>query len=287
MLKKSLGFLAMVLAVCVLGACGSKSKNGSEGENAVKVDGDSVLVVYYSQTGNTKKLAEMIQEELGAKIAEIKPVVPYDGDYDQTIERWKAEKDSNTVVEIKPLDVNLDDYHTIFLGFPIWGGTYALPVKTFLDNNSLKGKKVVTFATFGSGGLGSATDDVIKAQPGATVVKGYGVRDVRMDNAFEELNRFLIENNYKEGILETLGDYSEAEDCNQEAIEVFNAACADYKYPLGKPVKVAKRVTSKSTDYKFSVDNEGKDGVKGTSTIYVTVGKEEGSKPVFTEVVRH
>ena len=92
-------------------------------------DTTRTLVLYYSQTGATKTVAETLQAQLGADIAAIEAVHPYDGDYDATIARWLSERDSNKVVEIKPMTVELSQYDTIFLGFPVWGATYALPVK--------------------------------------------------------------------------------------------------------------------------------------------------------------
>ena len=63
----------------------------------------------------------------------------------------------------------MKDYDIIFLGYPIWFGTYALPMKTFIKYNSLAGKTLVPFCTFGSGGLASSLADLAKDQPMATV----------------------------------------------------------------------------------------------------------------------
>lgn len=290
MIKRFFYAFAAVMTVVLLGSCGSKSSNSDSSASADStaiINADSIIIIYYSQTGNTEKLAQALQKELGSNIVEIEPVVPYDGTYEETIKRWKNERDSDITVEIKPLDINLDDYNTIFLAFPIWGGTYALPVKTFLEQNSFDGKKIVTFATFGSGGLENATEELAAMHPEAQVFKGYGIREARIGKAFTELNDYLIENNYKEGVLETLGDYSEPEVCNQEAIEIFEKACSDYKYPLGTPVKVGSRETKNSIDYKFEVEQDGPEGSKGTATIYVKVDKAEGAVPEFTNVVRH
>ena len=67
---------------------------------------------------------------------------------------------------------------------------------------------------------------------------------------------------------------------------IFDAACSSYQFPLGTPLTVGKRTTDDSTDYQFTVSSRGFDGAESTSTIYVTVGKEQGATPEFTEVVR-
>lgn len=265
-------------AVCALCACVNKSTNAS----SVETD-NKVLVLYYSQTGATKTIAEELQSRLNCDIAALEAVVPYDGDYDATIQRWMKERDS-ILPELKPLARDIADYDTIFLGFPIWGGSYALPMKTFLANNKLDGKVVVTFATFGSGGIVNATTDVATAQPNATVIKGYGVRNARISKAPAEIERFLIEGGYISGEIDALPDYSEAIPVTETETKVFNDACSSYKFPLGTPTRVATRKTDTGIDYRFDVKSQTPDGAESTSTIYVTV--ENGQAPEFTEVVR-
>lgn len=277
-------YVMMLCAIGMICGCSSKSHSNSEGNEAV-ANQDSTLVVYYSQTGATKAVAEEIQRLLGCDIAAIEAVNPYDGDYDATIQRWRKEIEDSVKVEIKPLSVNLDDYKTVFLGFPIWGGTYALPVATFIADNSLDGKKVVTFATFGSGGIDSATSDLANAQPGAEVVRGYGVRNARIEKAPAEIERFLIANGYIEGEIEPLPDFVASPSVSEEDLKVFNEACGSYKFPLGTPVGVATRVTPNGKDYKFDVKSQTPDGKESSSTIYVTVPTD--SAPEFIEVIRH
>ncbi|MDE6697053.1 MAG: hypothetical protein K2K25_09235, partial [Muribaculaceae bacterium] len=139
---KKLHLLLMLTLMIICGVACKSSKN----DNSEKSEGKT-LVLYYSQTGATKAVAEELQKQLGCDIDSIVAVNPYDGDYGQTIARWMQEKNDSVKVEIKPINVNLDEYDTIFLGFPIWGGTYALPMASFLSDNKLDGKNVVTFAT--------------------------------------------------------------------------------------------------------------------------------------------
>ncbi len=242
------------------------------------------LVLYYSQTGATKAVAEELQRQLGADIARIEAVEPYDADYAATVARWRQEREEGVKVAIQPLAVNLDQYDTIFLGSPIWGGTVASPVATFLADNLLAGKTVVTFATFGSGGIDSATVDVAAAQPDATVVKGYGVRNARIEKAPAEITRFLIETGYVEGEIAPLPEYGETTPVTEEDIAVFDAACGDYQFPLGTPVTAAKRSYDGTEDYRFDVKSQTPGGSEASSTIYVVV--PQGGTPEFTQVVR-
>lgn len=247
---------------------------------------DSILVVYYSQTGATRAVAEELNRQLGADLLEIEAVEPYDGDYDATISRWLSETENDVRVAIRPIDKNLEDYAIIFIGAPIWGGKFASPMQTFLHDTDLDGKKIVTFATFGSGGLNTATADVRSKQQNSIVSEGYGVRNVRLAQAPEEIRRFLIEGGYIEGEIAPLPPYSDAQPVNEEEAAVFHAACDDYQFPLGTPVAVAKRVTPTSVDYKFDVESTTPDGRKANSVIYVTLPDSIGAVPEFTQVVR-
>lgn len=276
--------LLLPLALCgVMSACAHQSATTDNHES--QEANDSVLIVYYSQEGSTRAVAKELSSRLHCDIEAIEPVKPYDGDYDSTVARWLRENESGEAVAIKPLNVDLSQYSTIFLGFPIWGGTYALPVATFLAENSLAGKKIVTFATFGSGGIANATADVAATQPGADVRQGYGVRAARIDKMPQEIGRFMIENGYEEGEIDPLPDFSKSRDVTPQDIEIFNEACADYKFPLGTPQTVAVRSLKEGEEFKFEVNSKTPDGRSSQSTIYVIAAP--GRPAEFTEVIRH
>ena len=218
------------------------------------------LVLYYSQTNNTKSVAEELQKQLGADI--------------------------ESVEADKPLQSNLSKYDVIFLGYPIWSGTYATPIATLIKSNDFAGKTIVPFCTFGSGGLNTSSDALKQALPKATIKPGYGVCAARLASAAKELDRFLKENGYKKGTVKKLPDYSAQQPVTDADKAIFDAACSNYQFPLGTPETVGKRTTDDSTDYKYTVKSRGFDGKEGTTIIYVTVGKQAGAKPEFTEVVR-
>ena len=218
------------------------------------------LVLFYSQTGTTKTVAEELQKQLGADI--------------------------ESVEADKPIKSNLSKYDVIFLGYPIWSGTYATPMATVIKSNDFAGKTIVPFCTFGSGGLNTSSDALKQALPKATIKQGYGVRAARIASASKEIDRFLKENGYKKGSVKKLPEYSAQQPVTDADKAIFDAACSNYQFPLGTPLTVGKRTTDDSTDYKYTVKSRGFDGKEGTTIIYVTVGKQAGAKPEFTEVVR-
>ncbi len=103
-------FSFLMLATLLI--CGFACKSSNTESDALSKG--KTLVLYYSQTGATKTVAEQLQKQLGCDIDSILPVNPYDGDYPQTIARWQLEKKDSVKIAIKPLSVNLDEYDTIF-----------------------------------------------------------------------------------------------------------------------------------------------------------------------------
>ena len=166
------------------------------------------LVLYYSETGSTKAVAEELQKQLGADIEAIECVEPYSGDFQATIQRNQRERESGVTPALKPLKKSIADYDVIFLGYPIWGGVAASPISTLLKEQDFAGKTIVPFCSFGSGGLNTSSDALKAALPKATIKNGYGVRAARVAAAEKELDRFLKENGYKEGSVNPLPDYS-------------------------------------------------------------------------------
>ncbi len=103
------------------------------------------LVVYYSLQGNTKKVAEILHEELKGDMAEIKTIKPYNMATALTVGKIHINK--KTIVEIEDLDIKMDDYDEIIIGTPVWWYTFAPPIRSFLSKYDIKGKEIKIFCT--------------------------------------------------------------------------------------------------------------------------------------------
>lgn len=126
-----------------------------------------LLVVYYSiSNGNTKRIAEQLRQTTGADLVQIDTAVPYIGSYEEIVEQGRQEVDRGEQPELKPLDVNPEDYDVIVVGTPTWWYTMAPAVRTFLESHRWKGKTVIPFQTHG-GWPGHAVEDMKKACAGA------------------------------------------------------------------------------------------------------------------------
>lgn len=256
-----------------------------------KKDAPKVLVLYYSQTENTKAVAQQIASALSADMEEIVPVEPYSGTYEETIQRCIHEREGGVLPDIQPIQVNMADYDIVFVGYPVWFGTCALPMLTCLGEIDLAGKKVVPFCTFGSGGLVSSTADIVKKQPDAEVLPGYGVRAARMAAMPEEVDQFLKEGGFLQGDYIKLEDFPEAHAVNEEETAIFDAAVDGYRMLSAKASQVASRAIPGGKEYKYIALTPSRGATPGSTddlmveiTVYVTV--KEGEAPVFTQVVR-
>ena len=284
--------LAAAMLTMSLASCGTKETKDTEDR---EIPETKTLVLYYSLTGTTESVAQELQKALNADMESIEMETPYTGSYEEVVKQVGKEREAGELPKLLPLNADLAQYDTIFLGYPIWYGTYARPISALVAENDFQDKTVVTFCTFGSGGLEAAIQDLRKALPKAQVAEtGFGIRNARVSSTAGELNRFLVENGYIEGSVEALPDYSEMRPVTEEEKQIFetagvgsdyfiifDAACGNYQFPLGTPVLAGKRGTPEGVDYIYQADNNGT-----PSTIYVTVGNAPDAKPEFTRVVR-
>ena len=137
-----------------------------------------VLVVVYSQSANknTGIVANWIRQQVGGDFFEIEMNEPYSDSYNTVLEEARQHNENGIRPEIKPFTGNISDYDLIFIGSPIWYGTYAPPVGTFLASADWSGKTVIPFCTHGGGGAGKFYADLTAACPGAQVAEGLAVR---------------------------------------------------------------------------------------------------------------
>lgn len=240
------------------------------------------IIVYYSQTGATKQVAELIQQQTGAHMLAIDAAEPYDGDFNQTIARCLQEKADGVLPALQPVEMSLDGYDTIYVGYPIWFGTYAPPMAAWLTETSLAGKVVVPFCTFGSGGLETGISDLKEAQPEAKLLPGFGIRNARIEKAESEVNQWLMRIGAIEGEAEKLPVYAPPVLLNDQLQEIYDEATAGYPMPIGKAVSVC--LSTDVNHLQYIAESVSQNG--DTTRCRVFVEKMPDQPAEFTRVVR-
>ena len=136
-----------------------------------------IAVVYFSQSkvGNTATVAKWIAKHTGGELIPIEAAEPYPDAYGDTLKAAQKDMNGGGTRPIKPVPP-LDGYDVVFIGSPIWYGTYAPPVAEFFKAHNFAGKAVAPFCTHGGGGEGRYFVDVRKACPRATVKDGLTIR---------------------------------------------------------------------------------------------------------------
>ena len=147
------------------------------------------MIVYYSRTGenywngsiknlekgNTETVAEMVADITGGDLFEVETVKTYPEDYYQCIDEAKAELQRGDRPEVRAYADDLEDYDTIYVGYPNWWGTMPMVMFTFLEHYDLSGKRIIPFCTNEGSGMGGSERDLKKICKGAKVEKGLSI----------------------------------------------------------------------------------------------------------------
>ena len=188
-MKKLLTFIVSSALALSLAACNGQStaaeNTNAAAEAAEEVSAETlaeenvteavseggVLVAYFSWSGNTEQMAQIIAEETGADLFEIAPDTPYTDDYDELLDIAQEEQSSDARPAIADT-VELSGYDTVYLGFPNWWGDMPMIIYTFLDEYDLSGKTIAPFNTSGGSGFSDSLDTIAEMEPDAEITEG-------------------------------------------------------------------------------------------------------------------
>ena len=162
----------------------------------------NILIAYYSRKGqnyvngaikslvkgNTEIVAEFIQKAVGGELFEIDTVKNYPVDYTECTEVAKVEIQQKARPELKNYLASIDDFDTIFLGFPCWWSIPPMAVATFLEHYNFSGKKIITFTTHEGSGFGGSTSWLKKICPTAEIVQGIAIHGAAAKNSEAEVS---------------------------------------------------------------------------------------------------
>lgn len=202
-MKKLIAILLAGIMIFSVTACGSTQKAGDKtdegssesanvNENTSDVSGDTQdntdiqttfaggksIVIYFSGSGNTKRVAEFVADEAGADIFELAPVNPYTDDdlnWRDSDSRVNKEHDNPELqdIELTTIDIpDWDSYDTVFVGYPIWWQEAAWPINNFVKGNDFTDKKVIPFCTSTSSGFGESGSKLAEMAGTGTWIDG-------------------------------------------------------------------------------------------------------------------
>ena len=119
--------------------------------------------------GNVQELASWVQEGTGADIFSIQVEDKYSDDWDECLDRANQERAEDARPALTASVENIDQYDTIFIGYPNWWYGVPMPLLTFFEENDLSGKQVYLFCSHGTGGLAQSVDIITEALPDSTI----------------------------------------------------------------------------------------------------------------------
>lgn len=157
-----------------------------------------VLIAYFSWGGNTRGIAEEIQQQTGADIFEITLVNPYSDDYNTVLDEAQRDQNEQARPEIAEHIDNMEQYDTILLGYPNWWASIPMPIASFLEEYDFTGKTIIPFCSHGGGRFGQSLTAIAKLAPDATMGEGLSIHYSGGESLPEDIAGWLESNGIKE-----------------------------------------------------------------------------------------
>ena len=213
-MKKLLSLLLSMTLILSLAACGGEtaSSEGNTSEPTLQESPESeelsssespeetaestgetgrTLIAYFSWSGNTEQMAQMIQNEIGGDLFEIEPAAPYTDDYNTLLDIAQQEQADNARPELASQVESWDSYDVVFVGYPDWWSDAPMLIYSFLEAYDWEGKTLIPFCTSGGSGFGRSLDKLPESAPAATIAEGLHVSGSSVDGASEEIDSWI------------------------------------------------------------------------------------------------
>lgn len=167
-------------------------------ENPEKVDVDASTSASVLQPGNVAKMADWIQEEIGGDLFSIRVSEPYSSDYDECLDRAADEKAQNARPQLVDSVENIDEYDTVFIGYPNWWYSTPMALLSFIEQHDLSNKNIVLFCSHGTGGLADSVNTIKDVLPASARLEEnvIGVYRNDINDAQSEIKEWLSEIGY-------------------------------------------------------------------------------------------
>lgn len=202
-MKKLMKMILMIVMVLGVAGCSqneteentsSRQSNSTQQEN---LSDTNQLIVYFSWSGNTRRVAEEIQRQTDAQLVELEPQQPYTSDYDELLDVARDQQRQQARPAIANTIDNIDSYDVIFVGYPNWWGDMPMILYTFFDQYDLSGKTIVPFVTSGGSGFSDTLSTIEELESEATLLEGLSLSEDEANQCTSEVEQWLQQNNIK------------------------------------------------------------------------------------------
>ena len=155
--------------------------------NMTEEEANSTVVIDGEVLGNTQYMAQVIQAATEADLFRIEPETPYPTDHDTLVDLAAEEQDNDARPELADTIENLDDYDTIFIGYPIWWSDMPMILYSFFDAHDFDGKTIVPFSTHGGSSFAGTPSTIQRLEPNATILDGLTISRNSIQDAEQEI----------------------------------------------------------------------------------------------------
>lgn len=172
-------------------SCSSGEPAITEPGGSLSSDAGKTLIAYFSWGGNTRTVAKHIHDFIGGDIVEVETVVPYPDTYEEVTQIAPGELESDYRPKLETKVENMDEYGTLIVGPPIWGGHLTPAMKSFLAGYNLSGKYIAPFCTHGGSGTVQSVSDIRSVCPNSTLLGSLAVYGSRAESFRADVERWL------------------------------------------------------------------------------------------------
>lgn len=164
-----------------------EKNNGVDG-----IGGASMQFLNGKLVGNTELMALTIQDKVNGDLFQIRTKIPYPREHKALVAQGDGERANGIKPELVEKIPNLDEYDTVFIGYPIWWYGFPMPLYTFFEENNFSGKKIIPFSTHGGSGFTGTIEEMAKLLPNSNVEKnGLTISRNQVSRMKSEVNRWL------------------------------------------------------------------------------------------------
>lgn len=180
---------AMLLLITV--SCSKGAAIEDTPEPLPTPESGKTLIVYFSWSGNTRTVANIIYDLTDCDMVEIEVEEPYSDVYNEVTARARRELDNDIRPALRTRIENMDKYDTLIVGTPIWSSRLAPPVKSFLTGYDLSDKKIAPFCTHGGSGTAQSVNNIREVCPDSEILQSLAVSGSRAEDSRNDVIRWL------------------------------------------------------------------------------------------------